>query len=65
MEEGLPDMPHMTTMCVHAVNANAFAPLIILKVLKDCPHKLYFADSGLIYISSSPSLLAKDTCSSI
>ena len=56
LEEGLPDMPHITAMCTHTVLGKAFTPFIILKELKKCPSELKeFVDSGLMYLASSPS----------
>ena len=56
LEEGLPDMPHITAMCSHTVTGKAFTPFIILKGLKNCPQELLeFVYSGLMYLASSPS----------
>ena len=47
ISQGLPDMPHITSMCCHTVTG---------KGLKNCPDELLeLVDSGLLYLASSPS----------
>lgn len=56
ISQGLPDMPHITSMCCHTVTGKAFTPFLILKGLKNCPDELReLVDSGLLYLASSPS----------
>ena len=56
LEEGLPDMPHITAMCSHTVSGKPFTPFIILKNLKNIPEELKeLTDSRLLHLASSPS----------